>query len=64
MGGVLVMPHNDQLLQITRTSQTDWEQKSVLPVSFSTLLLPNKADSKAHISLRKHLNSKGLNTFK
>jgi len=51
VGGVLVMPHNDQLLQITRISQTQWEHKSVLPVSFSTLQQPTTADSKTSIKL-------------
>lgn len=38
VGGILVMPINDQLLQIYRTSDTNWEAKSVLPVSFATLV--------------------------
>lgn len=41
VGGILVMPLNDQLLQITRTAETKWEVKSILPVSFASLVLPN-----------------------
>jgi len=55
VGGVLVMPLNDQLLQIVRTSETTWDVKSVLPVSFATLLLPEKTDVKDQIKLRKYL---------
>jgi len=51
VGGVLVMPLNDQLLQIVRTSETTWDVKSVLPVSFATLLLPEKTDVKDQIKL-------------
>lgn len=49
------MPLNDQLLQIVRTSETTWDVKSVLPVSFATLLLPEKTDVKDQIKLRKYL---------
>ncbi|XP_067677709.1 protein-L-isoaspartate O-methyltransferase domain-containing protein 1-like [Haliotis asinina] len=44
VGGVLVMPLNDQLLQIRRTSETTWETKNILPVSFATLVSPSKED--------------------
>jgi hypothetical protein len=47
------MPLNDQLLQIVRTSETSWDVKSVLPVSFATLLLPEKREMRDHIKLRK-----------
>lgn len=60
IGGVLVMPLNDQLLQIVRTSETTWDVKSVLPVSFATLLLPEKTDVKDQIKLRKYLVSQFL----
>jgi len=40
VGGILVMPLSDQLLQIRRTSETTWESKSVLPVSFASLIMP------------------------
>lgn len=42
VGGILVMPLNDQLLQITRLSDTAWDVRSLLPVSFATLILPAK----------------------
>jgi len=42
IGGILVMPLNDQLLQITRTGETSWDTKSVLPVSFASLAVPEK----------------------
>ncbi|KAG8295738.1 Protein-L-isoaspartate O-methyltransferase domain-containing protein 1 [Homalodisca vitripennis] len=45
------MPHNDQLLQITRVTQTQWEHKSVLPVSFSTLQIPTSLDTKSNLAL-------------
>uniref|UniRef100_A0A0K8S8V3 FAS1 domain-containing protein n=1 Tax=Lygus hesperus TaxID=30085 RepID=A0A0K8S8V3_LYGHE len=45
VGGVLVMPLNDKLMQITRKSEFGWESKSVLSVSFSTLQLPQPNDS-------------------
>lgn len=40
VGGILVMPLNDQLLQIKRTSETNWTVKSLLPVSFASLIPP------------------------
>lgn len=49
------MPLNDQLLQIVRTSETSWDIKSVLPVSFATLLLPEKIEMKDQIKLRKYV---------
>ena len=45
VGGILVMPLNDQLMQITRKSETSWESKAVLAVSFSTLQLPSSEES-------------------
>lgn len=38
--GVLVLPLNDKLLRITRTSETSWDAKSLLPVAFANLLEP------------------------
>ncbi|KAG8224435.1 hypothetical protein J437_LFUL001385 [Ladona fulva] len=48
VGGVLVMPLNHQLMQITRLSETVWETNAVLPVSFASLILPvsNNENSK------------------
>ncbi|KAK7794471.1 hypothetical protein R5R35_004695 [Gryllus longicercus] len=51
IGGILVMPLNDQLLQITRTSETSWDAKSVLPVSFAPLLQPEQNGLKGVILL-------------
>ncbi|ELU11333.1 hypothetical protein CAPTEDRAFT_180377 [Capitella teleta] len=42
VGGILVMPLNDQLVQITRVSDSSWETKGVLPVSFASLVIPSK----------------------
>jgi len=41
IGGILVMPMNDQLLQVRRLGENSWTAVSMLPVSFATLLLPN-----------------------
>ena len=52
--GILVMPLNDQLMQIVRTSQTTWEVKNVLPVSFASLILPSpKEFGQNTVKLRK-----------
>ncbi|XP_018564596.1 protein-L-isoaspartate O-methyltransferase domain-containing protein 1 isoform X2 [Anoplophora glabripennis] len=40
VGGILVMPLNEKLLQIRRTSETNWEVCSLLPVSFASLIEP------------------------
>lgn len=45
VGGVLVMPLNDQLLQIRRVTETEWSSRNVLPVSFATLVTPCKEKS-------------------
>lgn len=42
VGGILVMPLSDQLLQIRRVDETEWVSKNVLPVSFATLQTPAK----------------------
>nr|KAG5705842.1 hypothetical protein BaRGS_030732 [Batillaria attramentaria] len=42
IGGILVMPLNDQLLQVRRIAETDWVTRSVLPVSFAILVPPCK----------------------
>lgn len=58
VGGILVMPFNEQLVQITRTSESTWTTKNILPVSFAMLVSPTKNDSNV-IKLRKYslLNS-------
>lgn len=40
IGGILVMPMNDHLLQIRRVEENSWTTNSVLSVSFASLLLP------------------------
>lgn len=40
VGGILVVPVNDQLLQIRRIDMNSWVVKSVLPVSFAGLVVP------------------------
>lgn len=42
VGGILVMPLNEKLLQIRRTSETNWEVRSLLPVSFASLIEPRE----------------------
>ncbi|CAH1773376.1 unnamed protein product [Owenia fusiformis] len=51
VNGVLVMPLNDQLLQITRTGETTWEKKNVLPVSFASLIIPQEKQLTETVSL-------------
>lgn len=41
-----------QLLQITRTSETSWETKSVLPVSFASLSIPDRVPGMEMVDLR------------
>ena len=52
VGGILVMPLNDHLLQITRTSETTWVVKSVLPVSFASLVMPSASEALNSVKLR------------
>ena len=54
IGGILVMPINDQLLQICRTSETTWETKSVLAVSFATLVSSSATENSVPLKLRKY----------
>ncbi len=42
IGGILVMPVNDELLQIRRTDESSWSVNRVLPVSFASLVLPSQ----------------------
>lgn len=44
VGGILVMPIEDQLTQITRTGQCSWDSKNILAVSFAPLVQQNRAD--------------------
>ncbi|KAL4236916.1 Protein-L-isoaspartate O-methyltransferase domain-containing protein 1 [Mactra antiquata] len=41
IGGVLVMPLNDRLIQAKRISETEWDITNKLPVSFATLVTPS-----------------------
>ena len=54
VGGILVMPMNDQLLQIRRIDENSFAANSVLPVSFASLVLP-QADLPEDVVLRKVL---------
>ncbi|KAL0599485.1 LOW QUALITY PROTEIN: Protein-L-isoaspartate O-methyltransferase domain-containing protein 1, partial [Plecturocebus cupreus] len=45
VGGILVMPIEDQLTQIMRTGQNTWESKNILAVSFAPLVQPSKNDN-------------------
>ncbi|XP_014205274.1 protein-L-isoaspartate O-methyltransferase domain-containing protein 1-like [Copidosoma floridanum] len=40
VGGILVMPYNDFLVKTKRIDENTWEQVSLLPVSFATLVVP------------------------
>ncbi|XP_077497426.1 protein-L-isoaspartate O-methyltransferase domain-containing protein 1-like isoform X3 [Amblyomma americanum] len=42
IGGMLVMPCNDQLVQVKRSGEDAWLEKNILPVSFASLVLPQK----------------------
>ncbi|XP_056594340.1 protein-L-isoaspartate O-methyltransferase domain-containing protein 1 [Triplophysa dalaica] len=44
VGGILVMPIEDQLTQIIRTGQSSWESKNILAVSFAPLVQQNRND--------------------
>ncbi|XP_048866591.1 protein-L-isoaspartate O-methyltransferase domain-containing protein 1 [Brienomyrus brachyistius] len=44
VGGILVMPIEDQLTQITRTGQSSWESKNILAVSFAPLVQQSRGD--------------------
>lgn len=41
IGGILVLPLGDQLLQIKRINTTEWIKTTILPVSFASLVRPN-----------------------
>ncbi|XP_033219053.1 protein-L-isoaspartate O-methyltransferase domain-containing protein 1-like isoform X2 [Belonocnema kinseyi] len=40
VGGILVMPYKDHLLRVERTDENTWTHKTMLPVSFATLVVP------------------------
>ena len=43
--GILVMPMNDQLIQVTRNSEDSYSCKTILPVSFASLIVPNPVNT-------------------
>nr|XP_002121608.3 protein-L-isoaspartate O-methyltransferase domain-containing protein 1 isoform X2 [Ciona intestinalis] len=45
INGILVVPLSDQLQAITRTGQTTFESKTILPVNFATLVIPQEPKS-------------------
>lgn len=50
-GGVLVMPINDQLVKMTRSGPDNWETVPLLPVSFSSLVMPDPKHPPATVTL-------------
>lgn len=44
IGGILVMPIEDQLTQITRTGQSTWDSRNILAVSFAPLMQQSRAE--------------------
>lgn len=42
VGGILVIPINEHLLQIKRKSENEWTSKTLLPVSFASLIQPQE----------------------
>ncbi|XP_053651634.1 uncharacterized protein [Cherax quadricarinatus] len=50
-GGVLVMPINDQLVKMTRSGPNTWENLFLLPVSFSSLVMPDPNHPPATVTL-------------
>ncbi|XP_039292370.1 protein-L-isoaspartate O-methyltransferase domain-containing protein 2 [Nilaparvata lugens] len=51
IGGILVMPFNHHLLQVRRTSETQWETNIMLPVSFATLRIPTAIEARNTVTL-------------
>ncbi|XP_054154471.1 protein-L-isoaspartate O-methyltransferase domain-containing protein 1-like [Oppia nitens] len=51
VGGILIMPLNDHLLQIRRISASSWTIKSILPVSFASLVVPTQNDALRTVKL-------------
>ncbi|XP_023696929.1 protein-L-isoaspartate O-methyltransferase domain-containing protein 2-like isoform X1 [Paramormyrops kingsleyae] len=44
VGGILVLPLEEKLTKITRTSHNTWETKKIIAVSFAPLVLPKNGD--------------------
>ena len=53
VGGVLVMPAEEQLVKITRTGHNSWDVVYLLNVSFSNLILPDIDHPPSTVYLRK-----------
>ncbi|KAG7307038.1 hypothetical protein JYU34_007169 [Plutella xylostella] len=51
VGGILVMPLNENLLQVRRVSATEWTTRNLLNVSFATLRVPSDAEKGEHLRL-------------
>ncbi|KAK0089358.1 hypothetical protein PV325_007703 [Microctonus aethiopoides] len=47
IGGILVMPYKENLLQIERIDDNLWKHKSMLPVSFAPLIIPKDDDHRS-----------------
>lgn len=58
VGGILVMPVNEQLLQIKRKSSNQWEVNSVLPVTFASLVIPREVSEDTKLRKLTYLISK------
>ncbi|XP_039747201.1 uncharacterized protein LOC120624618 isoform X2 [Pararge aegeria] len=51
VGGILVMPLNDTLLQVRRVSVDKWTSRSLLNVSFATLRIPSAEEAANQLTL-------------
>ncbi|XP_063822120.1 EZH inhibitory protein-like [Ostrinia nubilalis] len=51
VGGILVMPLNDNLIQVRRVGDAEWVSRSLLNVSFATLRVPTKEEAADLIKL-------------
>ncbi|XP_059061234.1 uncharacterized protein LOC131854120 [Achroia grisella] len=51
IGGILVMPLNDNLVQMERVSETEWTTRTLLNVSFAPLREPCKSETSELIRL-------------
>lgn len=50
MGGVLVVPYDNQLQRIERVGKDDYNMKDVLSVSFADLIPPSQEQKKHHVA--------------
>ncbi|KAB7507791.1 Protein-L-isoaspartate O-methyltransferase domain-containing protein 1 [Armadillidium nasatum] len=64
VNGILVMPRNDKLLKIVRTGENSWCTESLLPVSFSSLIMPDNSLTAEEVELRTlDSSTKGINRY-